>query len=205
MQTDILLKQLNTSLSELKSVIDKFEKNPSPSTQHAEELYSAIAGSNKLVSAYLVLKEKKDVAPDLDLHIKLMSVPTPEEKKVVVDIEPVQEIKPVEKKIEIGAEVSKAEPAKEIKTVVVEPIVQTFTQTKEYPKLAISINDKFRFINELFRNNANEYNIAIEQLNTVTSWEDGKAYLKGLKDIYLWDDEHELVKKLYSLTQKRFV
>lgn len=205
MQTDILLKQLHSSLSELKLVIDKFEKDASPNTQHAEELYSAIAGSNKLVSAYLVLKEKKDVAPDLDLHIKLMSVPTPEEKKVVVDIEPATEIQSVERKVETEGEVPKTEPVAEIKTTVVEPTVQVFSQSLRYPKLSISINDKFRFINELFRMNVNEYNIAMEQLNVVNSWEDAKSYLKGLKDIYLWDEEHEMVKKLYSLTQKRFV
>lgn len=204
MQTDILLKQLNSSLSELKTAIDKFEKHPSPSTQYAEQLYSAIANSNKLVSAYLVLKEKKDVAPDLDLHIKLMSVPTPEEKKVVVDIEPVQEIKQVETKDEIIPEIPQTEPVVEAKPAITEPAIQVTSHEKKYPKLAISINDKFRFINELFRANANEYNIAMEQLNELNSLEDAKAYLKGLKDIYIWDEEHELVKKLYSLTQKRF-
>lgn len=205
MPTDILLKQLNSSLSELKTVIDKFEKQPSPSTQNAEELYTAIANSNKLVSAYLVLKEKKDVAPDLDLHIKLMAVPTPEEKKVVVDIEPVQVVKPIDIKAEKAFESQISDPELEVtSTIFAEPAVQINSQKKEFPKLAISINDKFRFINELFRANANEYNIAIEQLNNVDSWEDARAYLKGLKDIYLWDDEHEMVKKLYSLTQKRF-
>lgn len=205
MQTDILLKQLNSSLSELKIAIEKFEKHPSPSTQYAEQLYAAIANSNKLVSAYLVLKEKKDVAPDLDLHLKLMSVPTAEEKKIVVDIEPVQETKPVETKTEVIPEVPKAEPVVEAKTIIAQPVVQIDSQIKSLPKLAISINDKFRFINELFRSNANEYNIAIEQINGLSTMEDTIVYLKGLKDIYLWDDEHEMVKKLYSLTQKRFV
>lgn len=206
MPTDILLKQLNSSLSELKSVIDKFEQHPSPSTQQAEELYSAIGNSNKLISAYLVLKEKKDVAPDLDLHIKLMAVPTPEEKKVVVDIEPDQELQPVEPEVQKVFESQISNQIPDVKSnVFAEPSVQVPPQKKEYPKLAISINDKFRFINELFRTNANEYNIAIEQLNTVNTWEDAKAYLSGLKDIYIWDEEHEMVKKLHSLTQKRFV
>ena len=205
MQTDILLKQLNSSLSELKMAIEKFEKHPSPSTQYAEQLFTAIANSNKLVSAYLVLKEKKDVAPDLDLHLKLMSVPTADEKKIVVDIEPVQEIKPVETKIEVIPEIPKSEPVAEVKAIIAESTIQADSQIKNLPKLAISINDKFRFINELFRANANEYNIAMEQLNELNSMEDTKAYLKGLKDIYIWDDEHEMVRKLYSLTQKRFV
>lgn len=215
MQTDILLKQLHSSLSDLKTAIDKFEKHPSPSTQYAEQLYAAIALTNKLVSAYLVLKEKKDVAPDLDLHIKLMAVPNPDEKKAVVDIEPVQEMKSVETKIEAPAETVKIEPVLEAKPLVNEtvleakiiatdPVVQINTQTKTYPKLAININDKFRFINELFKTNANEYNMAIDQLNELNSWEDTRAYLNGLKSIYSWDDENEMVKKLAALSQKRF-
>ncbi len=84
MQTDILLKQLYSSLGELKATIEKFEKHPSPSTQYTEQLHSAIYHSNKLVSAYLVLKEQKDVSPELNLHLKLMNVPTAETSLVLL-------------------------------------------------------------------------------------------------------------------------
>lgn len=202
MQTDILLKQLNSSLAELKASIEKFEKHSSPSTQYAEELYNAINASNKMVSAYLVLKEKKDVSPDLDLHIKLMAVPTPQEKAVIVDIEPVVETKPIEVQ-----EIPKVESVIEIKPI--EPVapvspIQETSSKKEYPKLIVNINDKFRFINELFKTKSNEYHIAIEQLNAVNSLDEANAYLKGLKEIYGWDDESEMVKKITSLTHKRF-
>lgn len=207
MQTDILLKQLNSSMEDLKLSIEKFEKQPSPSTQSAEQLHVAIANANKLVSAYLVLKEKKDVSPDLDLHIKLMAVPTPQEKAVIVDIGPVIEVKPVEqKKIEFE-EAPKAEPVIETKPIekssVVQPVQENHTK-KQYPKIVININDKFRFINELFKVNAKEYDIAVEQLNAVNSLDEAKAYLRGLKSIYGWDDEHETVKKIYVLAHKRF-
>jgi hypothetical protein len=202
MPTDILLKQLNSSLAELKASIEKFEKHTSPSTQYAEELYNSINASNKMVSAYLVLKEKKDVSPDLDLHIKLMAVPTPQEKAVIVDVEPIIETKPIEVK-----ETPQVEPVIEIKPI--EPItpaasVQEVSVKKEYPKLIVNINDKFRFINELFKTNSNEYHIAIEQLNAVNSLDEANAYLKGLKEIYGWDEENEMVKKIIGLTHKRF-
>lgn len=202
MQTDILLKQLNSSLMELKTSIEKFEKHSSPSTQHADELYNAINAANKMVSAYLVLKEKKDVSPDLDLHIKLMAVPTQQEKAVIVDIEPIIETKPIEVK-----ETPKVESVIEIKPI--EPVapvslIQETSSRKEYPKLIVNINDKFRFINELFKTKSNEYHIAIEQLNAVNSLDEANAYLKDLKEIYGWDDENEMVKKIISLTHKRF-
>lgn len=201
MQTDILLKQLHSSLGELKTAIEKFEKHPSPSTQYTEQLHAAIHQSNKLVSAYLVLKEHKDVSPDLNLHIKLMNVPTPEERTTL--IEPAKNeipVKPVEKMEEVKP-VDIIEPITDLK---VSPVVEVKQQVKTLSPIVININDKFRFINELFAANANEYNIAIEQINAVNSPEEMNNYLKGLKSIYNWDDENEVVRKLYSSAQKRF-
>lgn len=204
MQTDILLKQLYTSLADLKMAIDKFEKHAPPSTHYAEQLHSAIHNSNKLVSAYLVLKEQKDVSPELNLHVKLMNVPTPEEKSAI--IEPIRESIIVETPEAVVKE--EVKPIEVVKEVVVEnrivSITEVKTVNKELPKIAININDKFRFINELFASNSNEYNIAIEQINVVRSLEELNNYLKGLKSIYNWNDDHEVVKNLYSLAQKRF-
>lgn len=210
MQTDILQKQLQTSLQELKTSIEKFEKHPSPSTQYAEQLHSAIHQANKLVSAYLVLKEHKDVSPDLNLHLKLMNVPTPEEKTAI--IEPIKE--QVIESVPVVVK-EEAKPIEEIKVPVIEKVVEPIVEriqpqvtetpaTKEFPKITININDKFRFINELFAANATEYNIAIEQINAVTNLSELNNYLNGLKSIYEWKDDNEVVKNLYALAQKRF-
>lgn len=202
MQTDILLKQLHSSLGELKTAIEKFEKHSSPSTDYAEKLHDSIYKANKLVSAYLVLKEHKDVSPDLNLHLKLMNVPTPEERTTLV--EPVKDevpVKPVEVKKE---EVKPPEVVEPILQKPAEPVAEVKAPAKTVPNIVININDKFRFINELFASNANEYNIAIEQINAVNSPAEMTSYLKGLKSIYGWDEENEVVKKLYVLAQKRF-
>lgn len=208
---DILLKQIYSSISNLRTAMDKFEKHSSPSTQYAEDLYKSLSETNKLVSAYLVLKEKKDAAPDLDIHLKLMNVPTQQEKQIIAEVEPVIEIKtvePLKEEVKVNVvDVSKTleEPKLVIETNHVENQVNENPTKKEYPKVSININDKFRFINDLFKANANEYNIAIEQINAVNSLEEANAYLKGLKGIYQWDEENEMVKKLITLTQKRFV
>lgn len=201
MQTDILLKQLYSSLGELKATIEKSEKHPSPSTHYTEQLHSAIYHSNKLVSAYLVHKEQHDLSPDLNLHMKLMNVPTGEEKAAIV--EPIKEqvvvltavaevVKPIEELIAPVAE------------KLIEPIDEIKPQVKEFPKITININDKFRFINELFEANATEYNIAIEQINAVSTLVELNNYLNGLKSIYEWKDDSEVVKNIYALAQKRF-
>jgi hypothetical protein len=206
MQTDILLKQLYSSLSELKTSIEKFEKHPSPSTQYTEQLHVNLNQTNKLVSAYLVLKEQKDISPELNLHVKLMSAPQQEEKKVVIEQINEPEIKPSEEvKVVEEIKLSETEPIKTATTNNTEnSITQEIPQTKNFPSIIININDKFIFINELFAANSNEYNIAIEQINNTNSIEELTTYLNGLTSIYSWNEDHEIVKKLFSLAKKRF-
>jgi VIT1/CCC1 family predicted Fe2+/Mn2+ transporter len=49
-----------------------------------------------------------------------------------------------------------------------------------------------------------EYQIAIDQLNATTNMHEATVFLNGLKDIYSWKEENELVKNLMSLVAKRF-
>jgi Holliday junction resolvase RusA-like endonuclease len=203
MQTDILLKQLQSSLAELKISIEKFEKHPSPSTQYAENLHLSIQHTNKLVSAYLVLKEHKDVSPDLNLHLKIMNEQQSEEKKAVIDSN--TEV------IQVATFAPKVTEDGNLKEVAAKPVgeklenaVEVKLERKVIPKMVINLNDKFRVINELFAANTTEYNIAIEQIDNVTSKNDLENYLKGLQSIYNWNDDNEIVKTFFSLAKKRF-
>jgi hypothetical protein len=231
MQTDILLKQVTAALADLRTAMDKFEKHPN--MHYAEQLHNCLNKANKLVAAYTVLKEQKEVSPELDLHLKIMSADAPKPEPIVEKKpEPVVEKAPETKVEEPVREELKPEVKPEIKPeiipvveekkmIVPEPVVHpekekapepvhtltppvTTPVHKEVPKLTVNINDKFRLINELFASNANEYHIAIEQLNSVASKEEADTYLKGLKSIYHWDEENEMVKRLMSMNQKRF-
>jgi hypothetical protein len=208
MQTDLLFKLLNSSLSELKAAIDKFEKHSPPSTSYTEQLYKAITETNKLISAYSVFKEQNEVSPDLNIHLKLMEV---EETKVIVN--EIQSPKEIEKPIEKVEIISQKAEIKEAEVVPIkEPVIEQPNPTINYniindsnlPKLNININDKFRFINELFSSNSNEYNIAIEQLNQSKTLIDATKYFNGLKEIYFWKEDNDLVKTLFRLIEKRF-
>jgi hypothetical protein len=70
--------------------------------------------------------------------------------------------------------------------------------------LVIGVNDKFRFINELFSQNNAEYNIAFQQLNNLSNWNDSEVYLNSLKNLYGWPEKNEAVKYLYAHVKKRF-
>ena len=190
MQTDFLSKQLHSSLNDLKKAIEEFEKNLPPSKSMDEQLHYAITQTNKLVSAYLVLKEYKEGSLEIEAQATITNVVSPvdvmEEPKIEIPIENIEESKVV------------LEP---IQTPQIEPVI---VEKASFPKLNININDKFRFINELFSGNANEYQIAIDQLNATTNMHEATVFLNGLKDIYSWKEENELVKNLMSLVAKRF-
>lgn len=91
---------------------------------------------------------------------------------------------------------------KETPPVPTSPAAAINQQTRS--ALAVGLNDKFRFINELFVQNTAEYTIAIEQLNGLQNWVDTELYLSSLKSLYGWKDTSEAVKYFYTLARKRF-
>ncbi len=70
---------------------------------------------------------------------------------------------------------------------------------------AIGINDKFRYINELFDGNSNEYNIAVNQINTCSEYADADRYVANIREIYHWKDESEVVSLFMDLVERRFL
>ena len=56
-------------------------------------------------------------------------------------------------------------------------------------KSAIGINEKFLFINELFKGNMKEYNESILKLNEFKSLTEAESYLEELKGKHKWKDD----------------
>jgi hypothetical protein len=71
-------------------------------------------------------------------------------------------------------------------------------------KLAISINEKFMFINELFDGNLREYNETIDMLNGFTTLNQASEYLDVLKKKNFWDTGSQAFKKLSELVQRKY-
>jgi hypothetical protein len=69
---------------------------------------------------------------------------------------------------------------------------------------AIGINDKFRFANELFNGNIQEYEIAISQLNSAETLASAMEYFMNIQQLYNWDNENECVKSLYEIVERRY-
>ncbi len=65
---------------------------------------------------------------------------------------------------------------------------------------SIGINDKFRYVRELFDGDSSKYSSTIEVLNQVGSEVDAVNYLK---DNFSWDMEDKLVSRLLELTRRK--
>jgi len=71
-------------------------------------------------------------------------------------------------------------------------------------KSAISINDKFIFINELFDGNLREYNETIETLNGLQNLNQASEYLDLFRKKNFWDTGSKAFKTLSELVNRRF-
>jgi hypothetical protein len=71
-------------------------------------------------------------------------------------------------------------------------------------KNAIGINEKFKFINELFEGNLQKYNDGIAQLNHFGNMDEAIHFLSVLTEEFSWDKENEAYKELSELVTRRY-
>ncbi|HVD97847.1 MAG TPA: hypothetical protein VNB90_06550 [Cytophagaceae bacterium] len=72
-------------------------------------------------------------------------------------------------------------------------------------KAAVPINLRFIFINELFKGNADDYNLAIVQVERCEDYESAKNILEQLYGRkYEWNKDKTEVKEFYELVERRF-
>ena len=70
---------------------------------------------------------------------------------------------------------------------------------------AISINQRFSFINELFGGENMEYHAAIQHLDSLPTAEQARAHVTGaLLQRYDWGRKEEHVNKLLKLIERKF-
>ncbi len=72
-------------------------------------------------------------------------------------------------------------------------------------KQAIGINEKFNFINELFKGSLQDYNVAINELNNAQNWELAQELLSILSQKYNWAENLEASNKFGDLIIRKFL
>ncbi|NML41255.1 hypothetical protein HHL17_28940 [Chitinophaga sp. G-6-1-13] len=72
-------------------------------------------------------------------------------------------------------------------------------------RAAIGINDKYQFIQELFRGDTDLYERSVKTINECNTLQEADYWIqREIKIIQGWQDDHHLVKHFYSLLRKRF-
>jgi hypothetical protein len=184
MALEKVLHKIQLQVKELTSTLELFvDESIQPSVNDCETLQQQLHELQECLAVYKFQKKEKEISPSFNIHAKVSE----KEKETVKPVEnsiPEKKVEP-EIKQELHKEISKE-------------------SDKKITPLAIGINDKFRFINELFKQNSSEYNIAMEQLNSLQSWTEAEIYLRSLKGLYDWKDNAEVVTYFYSLVKKRY-
>ena len=72
-------------------------------------------------------------------------------------------------------------------------------------KQSLNINQKFRFVNELFAGNANEFDEVINKVDNCSSYLEATKILEtGASQRTQWDDDNQVVIEFFELLSKRF-
>jgi hypothetical protein len=202
MSSDKILSRIQLQIKELAPTLELFiDDTIQPSVTDCESLQKQLTVIQENLAVYKYNKQNKELSPSFNIHAKVSQ----KEEEVAKKAEIVAEIKQTVKLEE--------EEKKEVKQIIIEtPLVnvkpemarEEVNQVKPKSPLAIGINDKFRFINELFAQNSSEYNIALEQINNLNTWNEAEIYLNSLKNVYEWDSKEESVVQFYLLVKKRF-
>lgn len=203
-----IINLIQQEIQDLVPTLEQFVQDTiQPSVEDCEKLQVQLNDLKDLIAVYKYNKQNKEISPSFNIHAKLSEQQVKEEKQELV----AEEIKLA---VKIEAEEKSVESIELPQTVTKEveptkPVVIPDSKPKELsvPKQALSIglNDKFRFLNELFSHNNLEYNIALEQLNNLNNWNDTEIYLNSLKSLYGWKGESETTKHLYSIAKQRFI
>jgi outer membrane biosynthesis protein TonB len=70
---------------------------------------------------------------------------------------------------------------------------------------AIGINDKFQFIQELFRGDIDTYERSVKTINEFHSLQEAEYWIeREIKIRQGWEDDNRVVKQFYTLVRKRF-
>ena len=125
---------------------------------------------------------------------------------------------PTVRKIEFKPEPVASEPKKEsifekaasLYDKIAKPAEKTVaSQATRQPisniKSSIGINEKFAYLKDLFKNNVNEYNEALDKLNNFENYGDAEDYFQELKAKNGWDPESKSFQGLADLLNRRYL
>jgi len=162
-------------------------------------------------------EEKADLKPPVSAA-PAKDVPPVAPKKDLLQ-ERQKDFVPTVRKIEFKPENPSSEPARKeslfdkaasLYDKIAKPTDKTVaTQASRQPisniKSSIGINEKFIYLKDLFKNNINDYNEALEKLNNFDSYEEAEDFFQDLKQKYGWDPDSKSFQGLADLLSRRYL
>ena len=215
MHRETIKKLADEQIRRLCKILASTSFTESTDVREIESLLKELADASKILGVYEFHLTQQEVSPEINPSLKLTPENEPasedtvlinsEQKTVVENEKDERHLKSEESIHELSKETSPdtKSPAISDKADVGDRAIQQDKKTNK--KLEISINDKFRIINELFLQNQQEYTDAIEQLNNVNSLQEAELCLSSLTGHYNWDQEKPVFKILSRIVSKRFL
>ncbi len=116
-----------------------------------------------------------------------------------------QKTRPVEEPVKSDVIPPAEPPLPQNKATLPDSLAEKLSQTKIHDLNAvIGLNQKFRFIKELFNGNSAAYDHAIKSLNHCENFEEADQKTAELTDTYKWGDEDPLALALLNLIERRY-
>jgi hypothetical protein len=184
MSLDKTLSRIQSQINELAPTLELFvEESIQPSVKDCETLQALLTKLQENLAVYKYHKMEREISPSFNIHAKVSGN---------IDLAKTEEV---------------INPALNENPQANERIdeIQITGNPDNFSPLSFGINDKFRFVNELFKQNMAEYNIVVEQLNSMHSWQDSEIYLNSLKPIYNWKENSEVLNYFFAQVKKRFI
>ncbi len=191
-----ILHKIQSQINELAPVLEIFiDETIQPSVKDCENLQCQLSLLQEQVAVYKHNQANQELSPSFAIHSKVSKTEMPG-----IKYENTQGLNSNLKEDKMISE----SPVFKNTEIIVEPTIQQVSSENIVKPINISLNDKFRFINDLFVKKPEEYNLVIEQLNNLKTYNDCEIYLSSLKKLYGWNDDNEVVNLLYALVKKRF-
>lgn len=224
---DDLSKQIKVEdlLKELDNLIEAFKSKESGFSQldidlareKVRKLYDILLGieptETKATKQIWMDKEEEQVTLEVvEDNIEVEPEPIPEEKEIFVPEEDEVQESPKEEESVSSLDLFSGPDKNENVTVKdkisekqqSESVAEKAEKGKTTSlKLAIGINDKFFFINELFDGNMKEYNEAIEKLDSFENIDVANNFLNLLTDKYNWNKDSDAFEQLLGFIHKK--
>jgi hypothetical protein len=179
-------------------------EEPVEKIEPVEAIIAEIEEKQKPEELLVALPSEKPpvIAPKVDLLQERQKDFVPTVRKI--------EFKPEPAPVIDGKKESLFEKAASLYDKIAKPTEKTVVgQATRQPvsniKAAIGINDKFAYLKELFKNNVNDYNEALEKLNNFESYAEAEDFFQELKAKYEWDPESKSFQGLADLLNRRYL